>query len=561
MATLVEKMAQGKSSFSFYEDKITFVELPSHDFKCPICLGVLKEPFLTSCCGNHFCKPCIVSVKKDSSKCPLCKATPLNGIINKHFKRSLDQLKVYCIYKEMGCEWIGEYGKVEKHLDFDNEKGECQFVAVKCPLSKQCEFTILRKFLLAHCRKACKYRPYSCKYCGFQSTYVDITTQHNDVCANYPLLCPNHCSRMTYPRSQLKDHIAECPNEKIACTFYEMGCKELVKRRLLSKHLECNAVYHQTIMCQTFAKELKSLVKDNQSLVNDKKILEKKIEVSNITIKNLQEKVNHLSREINMLKVELKSLSNESPSESSVKILRDTAAKLRLTNWPLHLSKMVEISAIQPILPVVFKIPFTIIKEHRASWLRYDDSSDKRRHYTSAIYYSSPFYSQSKGHKLQLSAKIICHCAGCSNDHSSKHSDKDKLSLSIDVHAVEGEYDFELKWPLKQKITVTLLNEVANKNHHSCNEECYWEDHDKLHAAVPQGEAPQQTYPIEPSFMQWGAKLSQAQRQENVYEHCDFMTFPLEIKGNFLLREKFKGIYQGNYIGEHQTYVYVQVRL
>jgi len=38
-------MAHSKSSFNFYKDQITFVEPPSHDFRCPICLGVLKEPF------------------------------------------------------------------------------------------------------------------------------------------------------------------------------------------------------------------------------------------------------------------------------------------------------------------------------------------------------------------------------------------------------------------------------------------------------------------------------------------------------------------------------------
>jgi len=329
-------MAHSKLSFNFYKDQITFVESPSHDFKCPICLGVLKEPFLTTCCGNHFCESCIASVKKNSTKCPLCKATPLNGIVNKHFKRTLNQLRVYCLYKEMGCEWIGEYGKLEKHLDFDNEKGECQFVAVRCPLSKKCECTILRKFLTTHCRKACKYRPYSCKYCGFQSTYVEITTWHNNDCVNYPLLCPNHCSKMTYPRCQLKDHIAECPDEKVACTFSEMGCKEMIKRRLLQRHLENNAVYHQTIMCQTFNKKIQLLFGDKQSLVHDKEILEKKLESQNSTIQALEKKVSQQSKEIELLKEKEKLLSKDelrsSSGEDYIKILRNIAEKLRGTN-------------------------------------------------------------------------------------------------------------------------------------------------------------------------------------------------------------------------------------
>ena len=55
----------------------------------------------------------------------------------------------------MGCEWIGEHGKVEKHLDFDNDKGECQFAAVKRPLSKKWDNTFTQCPLLKHRSVAC----------------------------------------------------------------------------------------------------------------------------------------------------------------------------------------------------------------------------------------------------------------------------------------------------------------------------------------------------------------------------------------------------------------------
>ena len=465
----------------------------------------------------------------------------------------------------MGCEWIGEYGKVEKHLDFDNDKGECQFVAVKCPLSQKCECTILRKFLATHCKKACKYRPYSCKYCGFQSTYVEITTQHNGDCVNYPLLCPNHCSRMTYPRHQLKEHIAECPDEKVSCTFSEMGCKELIKRRLLQRHLEYNAVYHQTIMCQTFNRQIKSLVDDKQSLVHDKEMLERKLEAQNETIQALEEKVSHLSSEMESLKMKSKSVSSDEykPSlgeECSIKTLRDIASKLRETNWPLHLSRMVEISAIQPFVPVIFKVPFTITKEHRAPWSRVYKPADKRNHYNSAVYYCSPFYTRPNGHKLQLSAKIKCHCGGCSDYDYCESSRKDKLSLSIDVHVVESKYDSQLKWPFNRTIAVTLLNEETNYNHHTVNQKCYCTSPTKLHVAAPQGEAPQQ-----PDARMYGWSVdyleSQAQEQQKLHKHHDFMIFPFDVKGNFLQNKEKSPVYRGNYIGEHQTYVYIQVKL
>ena len=465
----------------------------------------------------------------------------------------------------MGCEWIGEYGKVEKHLDFDNEMGECQFVAVKCPLSKQCECTIQRKLLAAHCKKACRYRPYSCKYCGFQSTYVEVTTQHNSECVNYPLLCPNHCLRMSYPRCQLKDHIAKCPDETVACTFSEMGCKELIKRRLLHRHLENYVIHHQTVMCQTFSKQIKSLVDDKQSLVHDKEILEKKLESQNVTIQALEEKVSHLSREIESLKVGSKNspkdeLNASGGEDCNIKALRDIAKKLQGTNWPLYLSKMVEISAIQPFVPIVFNISFIITKEYHASWSR--GTSDKCRHYSSPLYYCSPFYSCSNGYKLQLSAKVKCHCRDCSDKKICKDSNKDKLSLSIDVHVVEGEYNSQLKWPFNRTVSITLLNEEANDSHHTISQKCYCRDPTNLRAAVPHGEAPQQ--PDEPPYLKvlrWVDPYQAQKLQDNLCKHRDFMIFPLNIKGNFLLHQPKPPVYQGNYIGEHQNYVYIQVKL
>ena len=50
-----------------------------------------------------------------------------------------------------------------------------------------------------------------------------------------------------------------------------MGCKELIKRRLLQKHLQNKIVYHQTMMCQTFNTQIKLLIDDKQSLVHDRK--------------------------------------------------------------------------------------------------------------------------------------------------------------------------------------------------------------------------------------------------------------------------------------------------
>jgi len=39
-------------------------------------------------------------------------------------------------------------------------------------------------------------------------------------------------------------------------------------------------------------------------------------------------------------------------------------------------------------------------------------------------------------------------------------------SILVDIHLMEGEHDHELKWPLKQYISITLLNKLNDSDHH-----------------------------------------------------------------------------------------------
>ena len=124
---------------------------------------------------------------------------PFNGFIDKRFERQLHEMKVYCVYKPKGCEWVGNFGKIDQHLNIGNCDGECQFVVIECPVSLECKKHLLRKYLTNHMSNLCEYRQTQCIHCGFVSTYKKITTLHPNKCTKYPLLCPNKCSNQTYP--------------------------------------------------------------------------------------------------------------------------------------------------------------------------------------------------------------------------------------------------------------------------------------------------------------------------------------------------------------------------
>ncbi|XP_065901808.1 TNF receptor-associated factor 6-like isoform X2 [Dysidea avara] len=405
-------------------------------------------------------------------------------MVDKNFMRQLYGLKVLCIYEDKGCVWIGDYGKIENHLQLGKEKGECEFVMVKCPLSIQCKESIARKVLTDHVTNVCKYRQFSCKFCGFLSTYEVVTTLHKDECEYYPIPCPNYCSKDTYPRCQVKYHIANCPEQEVACTFSEIGCKEKMKRQMLQKHLGDNTILHQTMMCRTITEQMN------------------KLESQNTTIRDLEKDKKELESKVHDLTREVVTLKQQSCEDQWVNGLRSVTKKIMGNNWPLYLSKMVEITAIEPIVPVVFKVPLTITKRECIGRCY---GYQVHNHYDAPIIYqSSPFYSHHNGYKLCLSVELVCRCLCCTAQHAQQPysyeghdpyqyerpedvkgvfgtacysqsacipQPHENLSLLIHLSTVKSEYDRQLKWPFQKRIAVNLLNDESDSDHNSITKE------------------------------------------------------------------------------------------
>ena len=312
---------------------IEFLEPLEDDFKCPICHEILQEPHLTTCCGtHHLCKVCMENVKSTNGRCPFCQKKPFTGFIDKRFERQLNELKVYCIYRPKGCDWVGIFGKIEQHLSIGKENGECQFVVVECPVFVECKEYFLRKNLENHVNN-CKYRQAQCMYCEFVNTYQNITTSHPKQCTKFPLLCPNKCSDQTYPCDQLNAHLALCLEREVDCTFSEMGCKEKIKRRVLQEHLDTNLLQHQLIMCQAF-KEIKK----------DKQEVEEQLELLKKDKKEVEVKMEGMLRLASQPDNQIKSLKH--------------IAKTNIQFQSAYLSKMTEFSDVNPVVPIVLKASY-----------------------------------------------------------------------------------------------------------------------------------------------------------------------------------------------------------
>ena len=406
-------MALSKFSSSDCE----FVEQTSKDFDCPVCFQLIWNPFLTACCGNHFCETCVKSTKEKSNQCPFCNEKPISGITDKKFQRQINELQVYCVHKTHGCSWVGELGKVTKHLEKDKSDGECKFVLLPCSLT--CGKQLLRCELKEHLTEECPLRTCVCEYCDYSSTYKDVTTMHYSDCPNYPIVCPNSCTEEKLKRSSLDHHLLTCPDEVVSCSFNEMGCENMMKRRCLQQHIEANVIHYQQMMFDA----LKNVKKENEALKDDIKALKQaneELQKNNVTLKSAQGRMDCLT----------------------IGFVLKMAKGITKHQWREYFSSLATVSTNtpNPVSPVIIKWPDYNEVKQIAKDIKYGNRG----------YYTRPFYTHHNGYKMQL--------------HVYPYRDQNKC-ISIYWYLMQGETDDHLKWPYTGTIEITLLNQLENSEH------------------------------------------------------------------------------------------------
>lgn len=224
-----------------------FVEEPSKELQCSICLSVLRDPHLTSCCGNHFCKLCVENIKKEENPCPLCQEKVFSTMLNKSIARKVRELTIRCPNQDDGCQWVGQLKDVEAHLDAIGENEDCcNFVVVECD---QCNEPFARITLANHKTESCLFRPFVCEYCGFKDTWKSITVEHWPICGEYPVPCPNECGNDSLKRKDVESHVkTECPLQLVPCEFAFAGCKIELPRKAIEDHMMTSLMKHVSML-------------------------------------------------------------------------------------------------------------------------------------------------------------------------------------------------------------------------------------------------------------------------------------------------------------------------
>ena len=430
-----------------------FIERPPViQSECPVCLKILCEPYQISCCGNSFCQVCIERIKVYNKPCPTCNEVNFATFHDKRLQHSLYGFQVYCSHKQEGCEWKGELGHLDNHLNLSPQPNKqlqgCEYSEIEC---NYCSELIKRSNITVHQEDVCPKRPFSCEHChSYESHYEDVVNNHWPVCGYHPVQCPNECG--ISPKHQaLEEHIAkDCPKTIIDCNFHRIGCDVKLTRKDMPAHLNENLVTHMSLQVASYSKLLAShtVLRASHRAVQDKV---NKLESENETLKDqletsqrenqkaatrMHELVNKLEHTLGNKHGALMIQLETTQEENQQVVSRAQEMKQQITT--LELSSEAESSVLQQIarqLKIqVFNTVDLIMQEYNHYMLRGN------------TWFSRPFYTHPRGYKV---------CLRVDANGTSAH-------VSVFICLMRGEFDDHLTWPFQGEIIIQLLSQKGN---------------------------------------------------------------------------------------------------
>ena len=364
-----------------------FVEEVSGSLKCEtICIKVLRDPQLTECCGQHFCGTCLQHwlKRKGKKECPHCRAENFTHILYKPAKRKIDQLKIYCINRKAGCEWVGELNTIQAHI---NSGSGCGYMEVCC--TNSCGEKLIRKNLHCHVTQQCPQRKYKCQHCGKEDTFQTITEIHYNECPNYPPDCPNKCGTRGIKRAEMDQHRSTCPLEPVECPFREAGCQVKIVRDDFDNHVATSQQQHLLTLMGAF-REAKADHRETKA--------------------NLRETKMEIKADLEALKQVI---------ATDVKILRLSTEKQQSDLALASIETQLEMES------------FLLTEDGPPLTIRMINFSHYRQ--SGKVWHSPPFY-YGDGYKMQLAVYANGTGAGAGTH------------VSIVLLRIKGEYDDQLKW-------------------------------------------------------------------------------------------------------------------
>lgn len=325
-------------------------------------------------------------------------------------RREVLSLAVKCNYADLKCEWTGTVETLKNHLAI------CGATLIPCP--NKCKPPIKRGGLQAHLSKFCPKRSYKCQHCKKEGTYIFITESHENTCQKKMISCPNAECNVTMERQKMVSHFNECMFSMIPCKYKSLGCDVTFKRRDKLAH-ESNSKHHLQLALDTVLAE-----KKKRSLIIKYAIAEYSI-------------------------VAILFIHTCWP-------VTDVLGEISRTMLGCVLAAIFLIICI-PFLIKLVKVVHILVRKYRkrsaykifAFSVKECYPMDKKQTFLSPPFYTSPF-----GYKLAI--RVEGNGMGTGQG----------THVSVFVRFLAGEHDDLLQWPFTGRMTVMLMNQLEDKNHH-----------------------------------------------------------------------------------------------
>ena len=407
-----------------------FVDSVPEDLLCKSCTKVARRFSVTECCGESYCYTCIKDTQQEGKPCPKCGTENFSIYKQPKYQKRVENIPVFCSMKERGCGWSGKLEQLDTHLDPDQDN--CQFVDSLCPLN--CQKSIPRNKVSQHVMENCVERDYICQHCGFNATYQEVVSIHIPECKYVPLQCPNRCG-VTCEREDMEDHMKMCRLEEVECEFEKVGCNRKFKRENEGEHFHEHFPQHLTM---TAAKCVK--IRDE---------LQQKIQDQEQKIENQEQKLKDQDKQIKYLNQKLQEQLKVSIAENQEKLCLQEQKFMKLF---MHLFKCSEI-----FRSFEMKNFNTMSKSFWKSPVMYTHVAG----YKFFIGMQNIEYGYSTGGRIGITG--LFGISGASKV-ASFASNVSIRYLRVTVHVIQGEYDEELKWPVRASFTIQIINQEGGEN-------------------------------------------------------------------------------------------------
>ncbi|XP_060585113.1 TNF receptor-associated factor 3-like isoform X2 [Ruditapes philippinarum] len=476
-----------------------------HDSKydCLVCKEVLKEAMQTSC-GHRICERCIAKLFEGKSEPVMCPANEedcepqcrTDITPDPSGRREIRNLKVYCDYKDKGCDEVVRWKDLQGHMS------NCKFKPITCPNHEfGCETSLTSTNFQQHIQNECEYRQKECQFCKIFVPAKLLQKHFDDECLVVQLACPYSCGSQPMARTELRNHMETCPSKPKECRFKSVGCDfkgtdEQVQHHLvtdLNKHLENVTLYTANMEVQSIGirRELQEVTAERDQLRQEVNVVRQemavmktnfeKVQNSNKELKlkmvSLTERVIHLEKQsenaakkdvverhdrdvrtmqtsltqVRAQVVQLERLSlNEGGRSGSGETAPAPELKRRLD---MHDSQFAQLDVQMAELDLRFQILETASYDGTLMWKLRDYARRKQdavQGRTLSLY-SQPFYTHRYGYKM-------CARVYLNGDGMGKGS-----HMSLFFVVMRGEYDNLLPWPFQQKVTMTLLDQETGQ--------------------------------------------------------------------------------------------------